>query len=164
MILSHITAMSRNRVIGKGGKLPWHIPEDLKFFKKMTYGKVMIMGRKTFESLPGQLPNRYHIVISHNQYVSDEPDVVFVRSIDEALEHAKKVTAKFSEEVFIVGGGEIYRQTMGIVDRVYLTVIDQDFEGDAFYPEVPESDFLLVEQNDRPGPPPYSFRTYLRKQ
>lgn len=164
MILSHITAMARNHVIGKNNKLPWSIPEDLKFFRKMTNGHVMIMGRKTFESLPGQLPNRYHIVISRNSFVSDEPDVTFVRTIDEAVAMAKTLTPKYGEEVFIVGGGEIYKQTMDIVDKIYLTVIDQDFEGDALYPEVPEDKFLLVDQNDRPGPPPYSFRTYLRKQ
>lgn len=164
MILSHLTAMARNRVIGKDGKLPWHLPEDLKFFKKMTYGKIMIMGRKTFESLPGHLPNRFHIVISHNQYVGDEPDVAFTRSIDEALATAQKLTGKYGDEVFIIGGGEIYKQTMGLVDRIYLTVLDQDFEGDAVYPDFSEKDFLLVEENPRPGPPPFKFLTYLRKQ
>lgn len=163
MILSHITAMSRNRVIGKDGKLPWHIPEDLKFFKKMTQGKVMIMGRKTFESLPGQLPNRHHIVVSRNTFVSDESDVDFVHSIEEALEKATRLSRKYGDEVFIVGGGEIYKQTMGLVSKIYLTVIDQDFEGDATYPEISEKDFLLVDRNDRPGPPPYSFLTYVRR-
>lgn len=163
MILSHVTAMSKNRVIGKDNKLPWHIPEDLKFFKKVTNGKIMIMGRKTFESLPGILPNRLHIVISRNNYVSDEADTVFVHSIDEALNAAKKFIPKYGDDVCIVGGGEIYRQTMDITDRIYLTVIDQEFEGDAKYPEIPEKDFILVEQNDRPGPPPFSFRTYVRK-
>lgn len=164
MIFSHIIAMSRNRVIGKDGKLPWSLPEDMKFFRKTTNGRVMIMGRKTFESLPGHLPNRHHIVISHNAFVSDEADVTFVRSVDEAVAAAKKLTGKYGDEIFIIGGGEICRQTMDLVDKIYLTVIDQDFEGDAFYPEIPESKFLLVDQNDRPGPPPFSFRTYLRKQ
>lgn len=169
--LCHVTAMAKNRVIGKDNALPWHIPEDLKFFKKATAGKIMIMGRKTFESLPGHLPNRYHIVISRNSTVSDEPDVCFVRSIDEAVAKAQEIIfasasdeKPWPEEVCIVGGGEIYRQTMGITDKILLTVIDQEFEGDALYPEVPENDFILVEQNDRPGPPPFSFRTYVRRR
>jgi dihydrofolate reductase len=163
MTLCHVTAMAKNRVIGKDNKLPWHIPEDLKFFKRITKGKIMIMGRKTFESLPGQLPDRYHIVISRNTFVSDEPDVCFVRSIEEALKKAAKLVSDYDPEVCIVGGGEIYKQTMGIVDKIYLTVIGQDFEGDATYPEIPKEDFLLLEQDDRPGTPSFSFHTYIRK-
>lgn len=163
MILSHVAAMARNRVIGKDGRLPWHIPEDLRFFKKITTGKIMIMGRKTFESLPGQLPDRHHIVISRSSFVSDESDVDFVHSIEEALALAAELVPEFDEEICIVGGGEIYAQTLDIVDRIYLTVIDEDFDGDARYPEIPGDKFVLAEKNDRPGPPPYSFRTYLRK-
>lgn len=171
MILCHVAAMASNRVIGKDNALPWHIPEDLKFFKKATSGKIMIMGRKTFESLPGHLPHRHHIVISRNSTVTDEPDVTFVRSIDEALAHAGElITSSASspkpwpEEVCVVGGGEIYSQTLGLTEKILLTVIDQSFDGDAHYPEIPETDFLLVEQTDRPGPPPFSFRTYVRRQ
>lgn len=164
MILSHIAAMSSNRVIGKDNKLPWHIPEDLKFFKKMTQGKIMIMGRKTFESLPGHLPNRHHIVITRSHFVADETDVDFVSSIDEALELAREMTKDEPEaEVFIAGGGEIYRQTLSKTDRLYLTVIHQDFAGDATYPEFSEQDFKLEKNEDREGDPSYSFRTYVRK-
>ncbi|HRO66242.1 MAG TPA: dihydrofolate reductase [Pseudobdellovibrionaceae bacterium] len=163
MILSHIAAMSRNRVIGKDNKLPWHLPEDLKFFKKMTDGRIMIMGRKTFESLPGHLPNRHHIVVSRSHFVADEGDVDFVSSIDQALKRAAELVTDPSEEVFIVGGGEIYKQTLDKVDRIYLTVIDQDVEGDAQYPEFDDSLFALERNEGRPGPPPFSFRTYVRK-
>lgn len=117
MILSHIAAMAKNRVIGKDNKLPWHLPEDFRFFKKMTDGRIMIMGRKTFESLPGHLPNRHHIIVSRSHFVADEGDVDFVSSIDEALKLAEELIADPSEEVFIVGGGEIYKQTLDKVDR-----------------------------------------------
>lgn len=163
MTLSLIAAMSKNRVIGVNNQLPWHIPEDLKFFKKMTLGKTMIMGRKTFESLPGHLPNRHHIVISRNSFVSDETDVSFVRSMDEALQLAKKLSPQRGEDIFIVGGGEIFKMALAIADKIYLTVIDKTYEGDAFFPEFSEKDFLLVDQSDREGDPPYSFRTYVRK-
>lgn len=156
--------MSKNRAIGKDGDLPWKIPEDLKFFKKMTNGKIMIMGRKTFESLPGQLPNRLHIVISRAGFIADEEDVVFVRSIDEALKVAKKNIPKYPEEVFIVGGAQIYDQMMPLTHKIYLTLIDAEFEGDAFFPKIPSEHFLLVDENQRPGPPPFSFQTYIRKQ
>ncbi|MBX3039163.1 MAG: dihydrofolate reductase [Bdellovibrionaceae bacterium] len=163
MILSHIAAMAKNRVIGKDNKLPWHLPEDLRFFKKMTDGRIMIMGRKTFESLPGHLPNRHHIIVSRSHFVADEGDVDFVSSIDEALKLAEELIADPSEEVFIVGGGEIYKQTLDKVDRIYLTVIDQEVEGDAKYPEFDESRFILEKDEGRPGPPPFAFRTYVRK-
>lgn len=164
MTLSHITAMAKNRVIGKDSKLPWRLPEDLKFFKEKTKGKILVMGRKTFESLPGQLPERFHIVISRNSFVSDEPDVAFVKSIDEALALAKKLSPRWSDEVMIVGGGEIYKQTMALVDKIYLTVIEQDFDGDALYPAVDESEFLLIDQQNREKPFPFSFRTYVRRE
>lgn len=164
MILSQVAAMSKNRVIGKENTLPWHLPEDQKFFRKVTTGKIMIMGRKTFESLPGHLPNRYHIVISRNSFVADEGDVSFVRTIDEALTLAKKLLPKYDPEVCIIGGGEIYKQMLPVTDKIYLTVIEKEFEGDAWFPEFSENDFLLVDQTDRPGPPAFSFRTYVRRK
>lgn len=163
MILTHIAAMAKNRVIGKNNELPWRLPEDLKFFKEKTKGHILIMGRKTFESLPGHLPNRYHIVISRNDYATDEQDVTFVKSVDEAIALAKKLTPKWGEEVFITGGGEIYQQSLDRVHKIYLTVIEKDFEGDAFYPALDESKFLLVDQDHRETPMPFSFCTYVRK-
>ncbi|MBX2987528.1 MAG: dihydrofolate reductase [Bdellovibrionaceae bacterium] len=163
MILAQIAAMAKNRVIGKDNDLPWRLPEDLKFFKKMTSGKILIMGRKTFMSLPGHLPNRHHVVITRSPVVSEEEDVTFAGSVDEALEIARRLSPDYPGEVFIAGGGEIFKETLPIADKIYLTVIDEDFDGDAFFPEFPEKDFELVEQNDRPGPPPFSFRTYVRR-
>lgn len=163
MILSQIAAMAKNRVIGKDNKLPWHLPEDLRFFKNMTKNKIMIMGRKTFESLPGHLPDRYHIVISRSHFVADEGDVSFVKSVDEALALAETLIPEYDEEVFIVGGGEIYQQTLDRADRLYLTVIDQEVEGDAKFPLFDPAQFVLQKDEQRPGPPPFAFRTYVRK-
>lgn len=163
MILSHIAAMSRNHVIGKENRLPWHLPEDLKFFKKMTNGKILIMGRKTFESLPGHLPNRHHIVISRSHFIADESDVDFVASIDEALALAERLLEGRNEEVFICGGGEIYAQTLDKADRLYLTIIDQEIEGDTTYPTFEESQFDLEKNDPREGSPAYTFKTFVRK-
>lgn len=169
MILSSIAAMAKNRVIGTENKLPWHLPEDFKFFKEKTKGHVLIMGRKTFESLPKPLPNRFHIVITRQEsYRVNDPNVEIVHNMNSALELAHMLTtkykAKFGDEVFVCGGAEIYMQAMDIVDRIYLTVIEKDFPGDAKFPEIPENDFVLTNNDPRTEPMPFSFRTYERKK
>lgn len=164
MILTHITAMSENRVIGTQNKLPWSIPEDLKFFREKTKGHIMIMGRKTFDSLGAKpLPQRFHIVITRQNLQSTHPLVKYVKTLDEAIDLAKTLTSQWGEEVFIAGGGEIYKQSMDRTDKIYLTVIYQNFEGDTYYPEVPTERFKLVEKSDRTDPVPFSFLTYLKK-
>lgn len=165
MILSAIAAMSQNRVIGKDNKLPWHLPEDLKYFKEKTKNKVLIMGRKTFESLGRPLPNRFHIVITRNQsYDIHDPMVEVVSSLSHALELAHMLTAKYKEkfgdEVFIVGGAEIYKQSLDLIQRLYLTVIEQDFVGDAYFPEFDEQKFKLMQDEKHTGPLSFSFRIY----
>ncbi len=163
MILSHITAMSQNGVIGAAGKLPWHIPEDLKFFKNKTKGHLMILGRKTYEST-GALPNRFHIIITRDpNYDPKSSEAVVVADIGKALEAARELTPKYGDEVFISGGGEIYAQTMDIVDRIYLTVIYKNFEGDTTYPSVDSNKFKLVDRQDRTEPIPFAFLTYERR-
>ena len=169
MILSSIAAMAKNRVIGVNNKLPWHIPEDFKFFKETTKGHILIMGRKTFESLGKPLPHRFHIVITRQEsYRYEDPNVQVVHSLNMALELAHMLTekfkAKFGDEVFIAGGGDIYRQAMDIVDKIYLTVIEQEFAGDACFPEFNENDFILTRKDLRQAPIPFSFRTYERKK
>ncbi len=177
MILTHIVALSKNRVIGSHGTLPWHIPEDLKFFRDKTKNHIMIMGRKTFESLPNVLPSRFHIVISRNPTKTDHPDVVHVTSIDAALEAAKQCLKSpiksWGNEVFIIGGGEIFRQTLSQIDKIYLTQIDQEIDGDTFYPALDDRKFFIVEERtgstsgsrleDRQLPS-FSFLTYLKKK
>ncbi len=129
MRISIIVAMTRNRVIGRDGGMPWHLPADLKRFKELTMGKPIIMGRKTFESLPGVLPGRRHIVISRN------PDyrpagIEVVGSLDAAL-----AAASDAAEVFVIGGADIFREALPRADRLYITLIDMDIAGDTFFPE-----------------------------
>lgn len=163
MILSHIVAASDNNVIGVDGDLPWHLPEDLKFFKEKTSGRIMIMGRKTFESLPGgkPLPHRLHIIITRNpDYKID--NAITVTTIDAAIEEAKKHTADYGDEVFIVGGGEIYKQSIEKMDRLYVTRIHKKIDGDTYYPEIPSS-FEITEKTSRQLPLSYDFLTYIKK-
>ncbi|WII72803.1 dihydrofolate reductase [Bdellovibrio sp. 22V] len=169
MILTHVVACSQNRVIGAQGDLPWNLPEDMKFFRETTKGHIMIMGRKTFDSFKGRaLPNRYHIVVtrdpSKHRFPSTESSpVVFVSSIEEAVAHAKPLTGKWGEEVFIIGGGEIYKQAMPMTDKIYLTLIHREFPGDTYYPEIDENLFTLTQRRDVESPIPFSFLTYVRK-
>ena len=127
-----IAAVARNNAIGKDGALPWHLPEDMKYFRETTRGKPVIMGRKTWESLPERfrpLPGRTNIVLSRNgNYAANGATVV--ASLEEAL-HA----AADAEEVFVIGGAELYRQALPIAQRLYLTELATDFAGDAFFPE-----------------------------
>jgi dihydrofolate reductase len=163
MILTHVTAMSQNRVIGSQNKLPWSIPEDLKFFRETTKGHIMIMGRKTFDSIGAKpLPQRFHIVITRQDLPSPSPLVKYVHTLEEALEAARPLTPQWGEEVFIVGGGEIYNQSMSFTDKIYLTVIHKDFEGDTYYPEIPLDKFKLTNRSDRTEPVPFSFLTYTK--
>lgn len=160
MILSHITAMAKNRVIGINNTLPWNLPEDMKFFRTKTSGHIMIMGRKTFESLPKPLPQRFHIVITRqDDYSLNHERVKVVKSIEEAIKLAQSLIGEWPEEVFIIGGGQIYKESLSYVNRVYLTIIEKAFEGDAFYPELPTG-FQLVEKKDVLGEIPFSFTTW----
>lgn len=164
MIVSQIAAMARNRVIGLNNQLPWHLPEDLKFFRQMTQKKILIMGRKTFESLPGHLPGRFHIVISRSEILAEESDLKFVQSLEQALQVAKEMIPPWNEEVMIVGGAEIYKLSLPYTDRIYLTVMEKDFEGDTYFPSFSEEEFLLTKNDLRSTPWPYSFRMYEKKR
>ena len=129
-MLYHVVAVSKNGVIGKNGGLPWRFPADLKFFKHLTTGHTVIMGRKTFDSIGKALPNRQNIVISHGTH-SPMAGVEFVTSVEAAL------ALSAEGDVFVIGGASIYRETLRLIDGIYLTRIDQDFDGDAFYPPAP---------------------------
>ncbi len=164
MIVSQIAAMAKNRVIGSKLKLPWHIPEDLKFFKDTTKGKIIIQGRKTYESLGYKpLPNRLNVIITRNpESVPFHKDIVIFTKLEDALEFAKSKTSEWGEEVFIGGGEEIYRLALPYTDRIYLTVIEKEFEGDAKFPEFDLNEFKEVHRDNREGEVPFSFRTYER--
>lgn len=146
MILSHIVAVSKNNAIGKKNDLPWKIPEDLKFFKDKTLNSIMIMGRKTYDSIGRPLPKRTTIVVSKSTSAENYPDEVYLASsIDEAIEKSKELASKMSKaEIFIVGGGEIYKQSLSQIDKAYVTRIDTVVEGDAYYPELEEGQFKIV--------------------
>ena len=132
MILSLIAAIGKNHEIGKNNMLLWHMPSDMKFFRDTTKGHAVVMGRKTFESLPGILPNRKNIIITRDtNYKITGGEVV--HSLEEALSLFKGS----DEEVFIIGGSEIYKQAINIADKLYITHIDkEDKEADAFFPEI----------------------------
>ena len=132
-----IAAMSLNRVIGRGNQIPWHLPEDFKWFKKMTTGNIIVMGRKTFESIGKPLPNRETIVVSRTGF--SYPGVRTVRSLEEIK------VPEDSRAVFICGGAQIYAQALDRCSDLYLTVVKKEVEGDAIFPPF-EADFREVEQ------------------
>ncbi|TVQ78229.1 MAG: dihydrofolate reductase [Bradymonadales bacterium] len=163
MIISAIAAMSRNRVIGLRGALPWHIPADLKFFKEKTLGKSLIMGRKTFESFPKPLPDRENIVLTRRKGYQAVGAKVF-SDLAEAIDYCRS-KQPLPDEIFIGGGSEIYQAAMPMLQRIYLTVIEKDFDGDTFFPEIPPGFSLTESQPGRqesPVPLSFEFRTYER--
>lgn len=129
MRVSLIAAMAENRVIGIHNRLPWHLPDDLKRFRRLTTGHTIIMGRRNYESIGKPLPQRRNIVVSRRPDYQ-APGCVVVHSLEEAL-----AVAGEDSEVFIIGGAEIYRQMMAIADRLYLTLVHADVDGDTFFPE-----------------------------
>ncbi len=131
MIVSQIAAMSRNRVIGKNNRLPWNMPDDLAYFFRKTRGRHIIMGRNNYEANGKALPGRINIVITGKK-TYNAPACIVVSSIDDALEYARN---HGETEAFIVGGGELYRSTLDLADRIYLTLIDTEMEGDVYFPE-----------------------------
>ena len=132
-MISLIVAIAQNNVIGGDNKLLWHISDDLKRFKKITSGNTIVMGRKTFESLPGVLPNRKHIILTRDKnYTVDNPSVEVIHNINDIINNFKNSPV----EVFIIGGGEIYNQFINSVDKIYLTKDFKNFEGDTTFPEI----------------------------
>ncbi len=164
MILSSIVAASLNYGIGKENQLPWHLPADLKFFKATTMGCPVIMGRKTFQSIGRVLPGRKNVVVTRDpDFNSDKAfDIIVVGSLDEAL-----VKMNAETEVFIIGGGEIFKQSMDIVDNIYLTEVKIHLEADVFFPEIDLTQFHLVWEEahdaDEKNKFDYTFRKYERK-
>ena len=136
MKISLIVAVSRNGAIGLNNQLPWYLPEDLKYFKSVTMGKPLIMGRKTFDSIGRPLPGRANIVLTRDpQWISDGVEVV--QSVEQAL-LAGEIACEAADvdEIMVIGGEQIYRMTLDLADRIYLTQVDADVEGDAFFPNI----------------------------
>lgn len=161
-MLAIIVAVAHDHVIGKDNQLIWHLPNDLKYFKERTMYHVIIMGRRTFESLPKLLPNRTHWVIT-KQTDYDVPSGVRVfHSVEEAMAAARTL-----DMAFVIGGAQIYEATMPYVDRLYVTEVDYDFAGDAFFPAI-DTDIWqeterIVGTVDEKNRYPHSFVTYERK-
>jgi dihydrofolate reductase len=152
-MISLIVAASRNNAIGKNNQLLWHLPKDLKFFKNTTWGMPVIMGRKTFEAVGKPLPGRTNIVITSNENFS-AAGVLTTTSLEQALQKARETNGK---EIFIIGGGNIYRQTMDIADRIYMTRVHADIEGDTFFPEMEESQWTLQDAIDIPADEKHAY-------
>ncbi len=161
---SIIVAMAENRCIGKDNQMPWHISDDLKRFKTLTTGHPVIMGRKTFESILGYLgkplPKRENIIISRSDFKTEHNTQVFA-DIRSAVNHGKSIA---TDEIFIIGGAQIYAQSIQYADKLYLTKIHKAVDGDAFFPEFNEDEWLETERADHLNhAPPYSFITLERK-
>jgi len=144
VVISLIAAASENSVIGKDNKLPWHLPTDMKYFKNITWGMPVIMGRKSFEALGKPLRGRSNIVITRNKNWSAD-GVKTVQSIDQAINLASQTDAK---EIYIIGGGEIFQAAIPSADRIYLTLVHENFEGDAFFPEIKQEEWKLTSNRD----------------
>jgi len=159
--ISIIAALAGNLVIGRDNRLPWHLPADLGRFKALTMGRPMLMGRRTWESLPGLLPGRSHLVLTRDpDYRADGCRIV--HSLEEALEAAGEVP-----ELMVIGGAELYAQALPLADRLYLTLVRACPDGDTFFPDYDPADWRETDREDRPAdernPYPYSFLTFERR-
>ena len=159
-MIIQIAAASENNVLGNDNKLVWHLPDDSKRFKQITTGHYIIMGRKTFESFPKPLPNRTHVVITRQKNYAVPEGCIVVNSLEEALEISPK-----NEPVFIVGGAEIYRQSLSISDKIELTRVHASCEGDAFYPEIDARIWKITAEDFHPKDEKHAFDfTYITYQ
>ena len=155
MLISHIVAMASNRVIGNRGEIPWKIPGEQKMFKEITMGHTMIMGRKTFEAIGRALPGRTNIVVTR-QTDYQAPGCKVVHDIKNALESCPPDES----EAFIIGGGQIYEETISIADRIYLTVLPREVSGDTYFAEFSERDYEIIKSEFIDAVEPYHFYIY----
>jgi dihydrofolate reductase len=167
LTLSIIVAAARNGVIGRNNALPWHLPEDLRYFKRVTMGKPVVMGRKTFEAIRRPLPGRTNIVISRQPGYRAE-GLRVVASLEQALALAADIAViDGAEELMVIGGAEIYRAALPLAQRIYLTEVDAEVEGDAFLPLIDWSEWREISRQafgaDDGHPYPYSFVVYERR-
>ena len=157
-----VVAMAKNNAIGKDNQLLWHLPSDLKHFKELTSGHPIIMGRKTFESFPKPLPNRTHVIITRQKNYTAENCIV-VDSLKKAIAICPK-----DEDVYIIGGGEIYNQSIDFADKLEITKVFHSFEADTFFPEIDTAKWELVSEEFHPKDEKHAydfcFQTYVSKQ
>ncbi|MHC5354819.1 dihydrofolate reductase [Myroides sp. LJL115] len=157
-----IAAIGKNKALGKDNKLLWHLPDDFKHFKNLTTAHHIIMGRKTFESFKGLLPNRTHVIITRQKDYKAPEGCIVVHSLEQALE-----VCKMQEKVFVIGGGEIYTLALEHADILELTQVDNDFEADAFFPEFSLEEWELTKEEFHPKDDKhlydFTFLTYQKK-
>ena len=167
MIISLIVAASTNNAIGKDNKLLWHLPNDMKFFKNTTWGMPVVMGRKTFEALAGEpLPGRFNFVITRNKdWHPGREKVQVAPDLPTAIKLAEDTDCK---ETFVIGGGEIYKESMSIADRIYMTRVHAVLDGDTYFPVIDEAQWTLTSNLDFPADDKhayaYSFQLWERKK
>lgn len=163
MKINAIVAAAKNGVIGKDNDIPWYLPADLKYFKRTTMGFPIIMGRKCFNSIGRPLPKRTNIIITRNPYYAVSNALV-VHSLVEAFDLAAMEEA---EEAFVIGGGEIYKQSLSFLDRIYYTEVDLEVDGDVYFPDLDPDKWQLVSEEphepDEKNPHPYNFKVYDKK-
>ncbi|WP_246941861.1 dihydrofolate reductase [Bacillus pinisoli] len=162
-MISYIVAMDDNQVIGKNNELPWHLPADLAYFKKVTMGKPIIMGRKTHESIGRALPGRENIIVTRNaNYHSEGCKVVH------QLDDLKSLAEEANEELFVIGGAELFKELLPMTDRLYITHIHHSFEGDTYFPTIDWNEWKVVDKEtgikDEKNPYDYEFVVYERKK
>lgn len=138
-MISYLVAMDRNRVIGKDNDLPWSLPADLAYFKKKTTGHTIVMGRKTYESIGRPLPNRKNVILTRDKNYS-VANCTVIHSIEEAL----SLMRQENDEYFVIGGSDLFIQFLPYVERMYITLLDEEFEGDTFFPNVDMSEWKLI--------------------
>ncbi|MDO8603862.1 MAG: type 3 dihydrofolate reductase [bacterium] len=141
-MLSLIVAMDKNRLIGDSKKIPWHLPADFAYFKETTMGKPIIMGRTTFESIGRPLPGRKNIVLTRGSYSHE--GILVAHSFEEA-----RIIAGDSDEIFVIGGAQVYKEALPFVDRLYVTFVEEEFEGNIFFPEVDFTEWREIKNETR---------------
>lgn len=156
--VTEIAAIDKDRGIGKEGRIPWRIPEDMKFFRETTTGHVVIMGRKTYDSVGNALPNRTNIIVTRNLEYTPS-NCIIVHTIKEAIEKAREIE---KEEIFIIGGAQIYKEALPFTDKLMLTIIQESFECDTFFPEYKEFKTVVSEDKKEFNDIKYSHTTLTR--
>ncbi len=161
-MINIIAAVAANGVIGSGGKIPWYIPQDMHYFRRITSGHIIIMGRRSFEEIGRPLPDRLNIVVSRSKSFRSS-ELITAKSLGQAVELAEKEikNGKLRREIFLCGGAGIYREGLGIADRLYLTELDREYEGDVYFPHFSGKDFRLV-SSERCDEAELCFNVYLR--
>jgi len=164
-MISLLVAMGRNHVIGLNNDMPWHLPKDLKFFKEKTVNHTIVMGRKTYNSIGRILPQRKHVILTKSKHISFPKEVEVMHDISQIQELAKNNP---NDELFVIGGGNIFEQILPIADRMYITLIDEKFEGDVFFPEFSNNEWTLTSKKqgvkDQENPYDYYFLQYDRNR